>query len=582
MSGLEIAGVLLGTFPLIISSLEHWRDVAEMGGIFWKIRKEYSKCREDVQYYEILFKRNLKELLLPLISDPDQVADLVADPGGTEWHNEDLKSRLQERLQESHLVYIGIIREMNKTAGELRNELAFDSTAIQGHLASPSAMKPSRAPGPPPKKISRLRSAKSKFDYEAFRLKFSLNEPVRKKLLNRLDDYNQRLEKLLTTSDKTTAMQNAATPSHKKQCSTLEKAFKKAWIKSDLLFKALQNAWQCSCQQYHFAHLLLEHRTLPEIYFKIILAFIAPSSEANTPWTWREMRCGRGHGCSSPLKAVAGPTAPQSPSTPPVKANNITIAGGPPSKTGPARTPATIPKIRFELPIEPSIELCHLLSGKENANCLGVIGCDDETYHLHPLTKRKQPDKSNSITLDLILSKDFESPLTRRQRYNIALLLASSVAQLQFTPWLNTGLKKEDIFFFLCEDDDCSIRYREPFIRQGFLPSASPITDTEASKTNFYSLGILLLELCFGRRLEDYPFRQKLPAEVGEAKNGLNLMAALTWLRSVADEGGDEYDSAVKWCFTGANKGRSLWQGEIIKNVVRPLECCQQHFELAN
>jgi hypothetical protein len=64
MSGLEVAGVVLGAFQLIISGLEHWRDVAKVGGFWWRIRKEYTKCRSDVRFYDIVYKRNLKELLM--------------------------------------------------------------------------------------------------------------------------------------------------------------------------------------------------------------------------------------------------------------------------------------------------------------------------------------------------------------------------------------------------------------------------------------------------------------------------------------------------------------------------------------
>ena len=82
---------------------------------------------------------------------------------------------------------------------------------------------------------------------------------MRNELLDQLKECNGRLEKLLSTSDKVSALQNAG-PANTKQTSTLETALKKAWKKSDLLFKALQKAWQCSCQQYHFANLRLEHR----------------------------------------------------------------------------------------------------------------------------------------------------------------------------------------------------------------------------------------------------------------------------------------------------------------------------------
>ena len=70
----------------------------------------------------------------------------------------------------------------------------------------------------------------------------------------------------------------------------------------------------------------------------------------------------------------------------------------------------------------------------------------------------------------------------------------------------------------------------------------------------------------------------------GEAKHAFDLMAALKWSQSVGEEGRDDYASAVKWCFTGADNADNAnqsWRAEIIKNVIRPLEMCREHFKTA-
>jgi hypothetical protein len=582
MSGLEIAGVLLGTFPLIISGLEHWREAAKVGGCLREVRKEYTECRREVQFHELVYKQNLKELLLPVVNDVDEVARLVGDPGGKDWSSKTLQERLEGRLQESHCLYMNIIREMNDTALELRKELSLDNANIQRKLAPPEPKQPRPSSPQPPSKALELLSAKSKWNYATFRLKFSFNEPVRKDLFDRLKECNGRLEKLLSMSDKMSAL-HSATSTKTKQNGALEMTFKNAWKKSELLFKALQKAWRCSCQNHHFANLQLEHRTLPEICFGIILMSVAPSSQGNSPWSWRELQCGQMIGYSVPQDSTGPSTVPQVSSCPP-NGNPAPVVSSTSArrKTVASKTPApTVPKIESNLPVDSGITLCQLLSNKKCDECMGIIDYDNETYHLHPSTKRKQTSDNHPITLDHILSDNFEGHLTRRQRYFIALLLASSVAQLHLTPWLRNGLVKEDVLFFLTDHSDCIVPYQEPFIRQGFPLDYSPTTQAEANECNFYSLGILLLELCFGQRLEDHPLRKKHQAGVGETKQAFDLLAAMKWSQSVDGEGGDDYASAVKWCFTGAKNANQDWQGEIIKHVVRPLEACQEHFKMA-
>jgi hypothetical protein len=82
MSGLEIASVLLGAFPLIITGLQHWRDVAKVGNFYRRVWTECNDCYREVQFQELLYKRNLKKLLLPVVSKADEVKRLIDDPGG--------------------------------------------------------------------------------------------------------------------------------------------------------------------------------------------------------------------------------------------------------------------------------------------------------------------------------------------------------------------------------------------------------------------------------------------------------------------------------------------------------------------
>jgi hypothetical protein len=137
MSGLEVAGVVLGAFPLLVSGIEHWRDVAKVGGFFWQIRKEYTRCQRNVQFHEILYKKNLRELLLPLISDGDEVAKLIANPGGQRWADKALQERLVGRLHDSYQLYQDTITEMNEIVEELKKELCFDKENVQDKLLSP-------------------------------------------------------------------------------------------------------------------------------------------------------------------------------------------------------------------------------------------------------------------------------------------------------------------------------------------------------------------------------------------------------------------------------------------------------------
>lgn len=263
--------------------------------------------------------------------------------------------------------------------------------------------------------------------------------------------------------------------------------------------------------------------------------YVAPSAHGNTPWYWREIRCGHMLACSFPQKmvdtAISSPSALRyQPAALPRTAAVASITISTRKKVGFAPFTPNVPKIEVNLFIDHNIQLCQLLGDEECGKCMGIIGHDDEIFYLHPIVQKRQSVGEAPITLDHILSHESEGHLSRRQRYSIALLVASSVGQLQSTPWLHTGLCKEDILFVYSDDDNLITLYGKLFIRQGFLRGHThcPSTGSFAYDCNFYSLSILLLELCFGRRLEDYHLRKKHPSTIDfAAKNAFDVMAAL-------------------------------------------------------
>ena len=102
------------------------------------------------------------------------------------------------------------------------------------------------------------------------------------------------------------------------------------------------------------------------------------------------------------------------------------------------------------------------------------------------------------------------------------------------------------------------------------------------SECNFYALGILLLELCFDGRLEDQHMRKNhLSTADVNAKHALDVVVAMKGASGVGGEGRDDYATAVRWCFLGGVNTNKDRRTEFVRNVVRPLEICIEHFESA-
>lgn len=136
MSGLEVIGVVLGLFPLVLHGLQEYREVMERAKRFKEIQHEYSKWNCDLQYQEVVFRRNLQSLLLPTLVDDTQVQALMAAPLGPGWKERELAAVLKDRLGDAFGIYMQRIGDMISTLQELNQELRRDSDSIQTQLAS--------------------------------------------------------------------------------------------------------------------------------------------------------------------------------------------------------------------------------------------------------------------------------------------------------------------------------------------------------------------------------------------------------------------------------------------------------------
>lgn len=131
MSGLEVAGVILGAFPILISALKGYGELARKVGLWNNIRQEYQKCKNEINAQNVSFIGNLRRLLFTIRVDDVTISRLLADPGGQEWENADLAQLLQNYLQDSNDVFLETIESMNRGIVELKHEILMDAESLR-------------------------------------------------------------------------------------------------------------------------------------------------------------------------------------------------------------------------------------------------------------------------------------------------------------------------------------------------------------------------------------------------------------------------------------------------------------------
>jgi hypothetical protein len=101
------------------------------------------------------------------------------------------------------------------------------------------------------------------------KFKLSSNGTTRKRLFGELQQYNDKLEKLLEASDEDVRLQR----DRKSNChlDSVDSGICNIWRQAKNVFQALASAWTCQCQQ-HGAKLLLQHRTTGKAEFEIMFS----------------------------------------------------------------------------------------------------------------------------------------------------------------------------------------------------------------------------------------------------------------------------------------------------------------------
>jgi len=115
-----------------------------------------------------------------------------------------------------------------------------------------------------------------------------MGKKSRQKLFEIFGDQNTRLRDILGTSDRLASPRRARVS---RRSAVTNAGLWKLWDHGSLLFTLLAEAWSCRCQTFHHANLLLQHRVVPTIDFKVIFWFkthLGNEQVGRGPWTWQD------------------------------------------------------------------------------------------------------------------------------------------------------------------------------------------------------------------------------------------------------------------------------------------------------
>jgi hypothetical protein len=126
MSGIEVAGIVLGAIPLVISGLEHYGEGARTIRSMWDYPKEFATLSRRLRVENETF-RNTMELVLSGFVGDGTLSDMLTQPGGQAWTETRIEQELHRTLQGSHAVFLETVVDMNRALVTFMERLRLDT-----------------------------------------------------------------------------------------------------------------------------------------------------------------------------------------------------------------------------------------------------------------------------------------------------------------------------------------------------------------------------------------------------------------------------------------------------------------------
>ncbi|KAF2729895.1 hypothetical protein EJ04DRAFT_527438 [Polyplosphaeria fusca] len=565
MSGIEVAGLVLGALPVLLKAVEQYRGTIRAGIRFVKKRKYVEKLASALLFQQGTLTEVLRTLLIYSgcsdvarldVAPFDYLNDSQVQAQLHDYLGADIDAALTSALQQSLATIkkiagniAGLVPTMNGTTDDLEEIIKANHDAK-------------------PRKLDLLPRIKLMFG--ATELKIAIEE---------MDTTIASLYRLtsLVCSNRQPTEEKVS-----RQAINLAAAFRQVRSLASNLHTAIDRGWNARCHhKRHDAHMLLEDR----IDTATAISKRMTSSEKCGIPAFHLIFAGTlaDHNHSA-YRAVVQVMHEDHEEDDPKE--DTTLYTSTSHKT--SKVTINVPRRSSEISVVSSIDdLCTAFAAS------GVAFVLTRGQKLGTIQSEKHCTMSchhNQVTFEELLteSNPARGPMiSLKLRMVLALKLASNLLQLLQTQWLHAAWSKELISFPIMPSQGpraSNIDFSRPYVSSTFDHANSATKLGQPSsvepKIAMLELGILLLEIWHEKTLEAQFSLTKTPVKYHE-----RLALALEWIHETDNPLLELYDKAVTFCLTGVVSSESrnmqwddmkLWAA-ICGDVIEPLsKNCKQ------
>ena len=516
MSGFEIAGIVLGSIPLVISTLEHYGDGLSALQRWRRYRREVHCLTRNLETERVKLQNVCEKLLVDIVP-PSRIETMINDPMGNLWREEATQRKVRVRLWKGFDAFESTIGDVQTAVSEMNRRI----TSQCGPQAS-----------------------------ELKRAIFTLSRSQYTDLLSTIRDGISNLENL---TDRNMELEPARRLRSQGRFLMLLREMSKS------IYRALRFGLDCSCG--HDVGLRLESRSanfiptdddekiMSDTAFKLALSYRSSQEYPETAaWDenakiWEEIRV-------KPTAALGTKVHPEERSIPMRPRGFRTKKAVAFAQLSRAHSSATTTVVQTEHEVSSghvhrslhtsishltmgvasiglvsfgaTVDLCQKIRDpKADVQSSGVIvdhiSQTTKTYAVyraHPVyipasDERIRLRPQALISLRQVLEQKVHIPY--RDRLQLAATISSSVLQLYDSPWLRRSISSRDIYFMKAYHDyplwDHPLVMRQN--RDVGIAEGTSNPGHAFCNPTLFSLGILLIEIILGKPFDSVRTRDE-------------------------------------------------------------------------
>ncbi|KAI0968543.1 hypothetical protein F4678DRAFT_474321 [Xylaria arbuscula] len=535
MSGFEVAGIVLGVLPLVISALSSYRQGC---GVFASLRK--SRGLLDDLIHQLKTQRTSFYLdILELLREA-RVPEILEDGDPTEEKCidilQDAKTGIpvQDYLGQLYGPFLEILGYYEKYLREITSKLE--------HI-----IRPENAPKDDLVAIIRANKSPNPAFVIKGRVKFSIDRESLNALIKDLGTERYSLGKLIR-GVKSKREWESSEPT--RSSATLALAFAKVRESATLLYQAACKCWACDRHGRHTVMLRLDHR-IPTDYDRIVrpalisFGLYFPIEEA----VLQEIEVAARVVESSRAKTLITFQTGSS--------NHLTA------------------RVRIK-------SICDDARKARDQGRVLTLELTPDALEL--LAEEDKPQRSYNVSTTLAdflrdTAQDEDARISPMTQTLLALNVVSSVLQLRPTMWYNTPWNSTSIKFPTKVADGSHIEVCTPYVEQTVDAdllqnhTCSFDMDTEAAKTTMLELAIVLLEILHHKSMEAWAAKNK---EGGTRTYRDRMHVATRWLKMSTSRLLPHHVKAIEECLVLCARSKLAWDDQFqrlyCENIIKPLQ----------